>query len=71
MAHWGFSDAKTTTLTGWYEWTPEDEQAASEGEATKRAFRTTAEHGTSRRKAHVPGGPKNRQRRADLLRLLD
>jgi len=71
MTSWGFTDRKTQTLTGFYEWTPEDEQMAREGVAIKGAFRTTAEHGTSRRKAKLSGGPKNRQPRADLLQLLD
>jgi len=48
-------------------WTALDEEAARDGAATKRAFTTTAERGTPKRKAKLAGGPKNRQRRRLLV----
>ncbi len=48
-------------------WTALDAEAARDGAATKRAFTTTAERGTPKRKAKLAGGPKNRQRRRLLV----
>jgi hypothetical protein len=50
-------------LQGFYSWDAMDEECLREGAALKLAFRTTAVKGTPKRKAHVAGGPKNRNRR--------
>ena len=59
------------TLPGFYEWDEMDEQMEREGAAIKKSFHTTAIRGTSRRKAKVAGGPKNRERRKAWVRDAD
>ena len=59
------------TLPGFFEWDAMDEQMEKEGAALKRAFSSTAVRGTSRRRAKLTGGPKNRAKRKDLVRAAD
>lgn len=54
-------------LGGFYAWDEMDEACLREGAALKRSFHSTAVRGTPKRKAHVAGGPKNRQRRKAWL----
>lgn len=59
------------TLPGFFSWDAMDEQMEREGAALKKSFHSTAVRGTSRRRAHVAGGPKNREKRKDLVRDAD
>jgi hypothetical protein len=65
------------TLPGFYPspnlmgMSPDDEQAAREGMAIERGPRSAAVRGTSRRRAKLTGGPKNRAKRKDLVLVAD
>ena len=52
-------------------WTQDDEDAARCGAAIRQSFVSTAVRGTSRRRAKLAGGPKNRAKRQDLVRDAD
>jgi len=59
------------TLPGFFSWDATDEQMEREGAALKKSFSSTAVRGTSRRRAKLAGGPKNRAKRKDLVRSAD